>query len=340
MAGHGKAWVKACHERFNAGKGGVMRTNAKNRLMRWADRINVRLNDGNGLGTTYSNWNNVSKALTAFAMPMYYEDTANATNASKELFTTENITGGLRFDIFDVSKTFQAAFDANGKIDLNDAKGYKEYFAKYLSDDPHTFFTSEELGQIKSWLPYLRDWYVQAGASGMAVTDTQNRGAFMLGGNGADQLTGGTADDLLVGNAGDDSLNGGAGNDILLGGTGADTLKGDDGVDMLLGGSDNDTLDGGAGNDTYTFTGSYGTDIVTDSDGSGTIQVDGQTLSTATQAFESIYKYDDAGKRNCGNSLVIKGIPTGNGCCASRSSEKTRPTSLSSRVERHRPGSG
>ncbi len=47
-------------------------------------------------GLTMSDWpqlngsavpRNVSDALIAFAMQMYYEDTANATNASKQLFT-------------------------------------------------------------------------------------------------------------------------------------------------------------------------------------------------------------------------------------------------------------
>ena len=60
---------------------------------------------------------------------------------------------------------------------------------------------------IKSTVSQLRDWYVQAGAGGMTATDTQNRGAFMLGGSGTDILTGGTATDLLVGNAGDVAAN-------------------------------------------------------------------------------------------------------------------------------------
>ncbi|MHB0986531.1 MAG: putative Ig domain-containing protein [Sulfuricella sp.] len=285
-------------------------------LWKLAQDGGLTLNDGNGLPTTYSNWNNISKTLTAFAMQMYYEDTANATNASKELFT--QVTGGVQFDMADVSKTFQAAFDANEKLNLNDAKGYKEYFAAYLSDNPHAFFTPEERGIITSLLPYLRDWYVQAGAVGLNATDANNRGAFMLGGNGADQMTGGTAADLLVGNAGDDTLQGGLGNDTLLGGTGTDTLNGGDGVDLLLGGQGDDTLDGNEGNDilkggegtdTYAFTGSYGTDIITDSDGSGTITIAGQTLNSATQKFESIYQNETSGhtiiRLNGGNSLAI-----------------------------------
>lgn len=311
------------HEFGNAPDGTGGRISANQMLTRFTADLwklaqdgGLTVNDGSGLGTTYSNWNNVSKALTAFAMQFYYEETTNAKDANKQLF--EAISGGVQFDLFSVSEKFQAQFEADGKINLNDAKGYKEYFTKYLSDNPHTFFTAEEIAQINYLLPYLRDWYVQAGADGMVATDTQNRGAFMLGGNGSDTLTGGTADDLLVGNAGGDTLDGGEGNDVLLGCSGEDNLKGGKGVDLLLGGADNDTLDGGAGNDllkggggndTYTFNGDYGTDIVTDSDGSGSISVDGQALSSATLTFQSVYKDANTGqifvKLNGGKSLVI-----------------------------------
>ena len=179
---------------------------------------------------TYYNWNNVSKALTAFAMQFYYEDTANAKDPNKQLFTDLTKTGegnnGIRFDMHDVSKDVATAMDANDKVDLTKAKGYK-YFQDYI--DTTGMFSPAEKSIIKSILPTMRDWYVQAGASGMTATDAStgsaqaNRGAFMLGGNGADTLTGGTKADLLVGNAGDDVLNGGQGSDTLLGGIGVDT---------------------------------------------------------------------------------------------------------------------
>ena len=172
--------------------------------------------------------NFVSKALTAFAMQMYYEDTANATNANKELFA--EVTGGVRFDRADVAAT------------LDKAKGYNLYFQEYLKSDA---FTDNERQLIQSLLPTLRDWYVQAGLGGMTAADAQNRGAFMLGGNGADNLTGGTQADLLVSNAGDDTLNGGAGYDTyvynIIGGH--DTISDSDGRGTIL--YSNGTLDGG-----------------------------------------------------------------------------------------------
>ena len=266
-------------------------------LWKLAQDGGLTMNDGN------SNWissgtNYVSKTLTAFAMQKYYEETTTSPGYEKELFSA--ITGGIQFDMADVSDKFNDAFTNNEKLDLNDAKGYKLYFDGVEGLDYIHSLPLEERTLIQSLLPYLRDWYIQAGSSGMTATDTLNRGAFMLGGNRADALVGGTGADLLVGNAGADVLNGGGGNDTLLGCTGNDTLKGGEGVDMLLGGSDSDT---------YAFTGSYGTDIITDSDGSGTIQVDGQTLGAATQAFESIYKDAATGhtfvKLNGGNSLVL-----------------------------------
>lgn len=178
--------------------------------------------------------NLVSKTLIAFAMQMYYEDTTNATNANKELFT--QVTGGVQFDRADIA------------VSLDDAKGYDLYFQHYLVNA----FSAGDRQMIQSLLPVLRDWYVQAGSGGMNVTDGQNRGAFMLGGSGADSLTGGVGADLLVGNAGHDALTGGIGTDTLL---------------------------GGAGFDTYYYTTGDGHDRIEDSDAKGMILINGQMLS-------------------------------------------------------------
>jgi hypothetical protein len=145
----------------------------------------LTLTDGNA-GFFSSATNNISKALTAFAMQMYYEDTANAKDKNKQLFT--EVTGGIQLDLANVSKAFAAAFAANEKLDLKDAKGFDLYFKNYLASSA---FTGSERQLIESVLPYMRDWYVQAGSNGLAYTDTQNRGAFMLGGNGSDALVGG-----------------------------------------------------------------------------------------------------------------------------------------------------
>ena len=138
--------------------------------------------------------NNVNQSLIAFAMQKYYEEPTTGTDPLSPLFTA--LTGaagsnGVRFDMADVSPQFAQAVAAGQKLDLQQAKGYALYFQQYLTQgdglDPATeFFTDAERSYIVSFLPHMRDWYVQAGADGMTATDTLNRGAFMLGGTGLD----------------------------------------------------------------------------------------------------------------------------------------------------------
>ena len=206
----------------------------------------------------------VSQTLIAFAMQMYYENSANATNASKELFT--GIAGGIQFDREDVSST------------LTTTKGYDRYFQTYLANS----FSPSDRDRIIDLLPLLRDWYVQAGRSGMDATDMQNRGAFMLGGLGADSLTGGTGTDLLVGNQGHDSLTGGAGADTLLGGQGFDR---------------------------YYYTTGDGNDSIEDSDAKGAIFVNGQMLTGGVKKAGHTYWENADGTLRyemAGTDLVVK----------------------------------
>jgi hypothetical protein len=218
-------------------------------------------------GTTFfgTNLNNVSNTLTAFAMQKYYDETQTSAGYKEELFTdlaTAGLgSGGIQLDRQDVAVT------------LDQAKGYTLYFQNYLNSDA---FTNPERQLIQSLLPTLRDWYVQAGAGGMNVVDSKNRGAFMLGGAGADTLTGGTQADLLVGNAGADQLNGGAGTDRLLGGAGNDILEGGTENDILDGGLDNDILKGGEGLDRYIS--NFGADTIEDSDNRGVVEFDNKVL--------------------------------------------------------------
>lgn len=258
----------------------------------------MTVNDGNVYDATA---NKVSKALIAFAMQFYYEDTENARNATKELFTDLNAAGsgsnGVKFDIADVSMGIKNAIDNNQQVNLSDAKGYKD-FLKYLNNVQN--FSIEEMTQIQKLLPLMRDWYVQSGVNGMNVTDDKNRGAFMLGGATDDVLTGGTQNDLLIGNAGNDVLSGGDGNDTLYGGKGDDTL---------IGGEGNDILEGGADHDLYKFSGNFGIDVVRDTDGQGQIEVAGQNLSGGILKLENIYQDSITGynliKVNGGETLIL-----------------------------------
>jgi Ca2+-binding RTX toxin-like protein len=213
--------------------------------------------------TGFPDLHELSKTLSAFAMQFYYENSANATNSTKQLFS--DVIGGVKFDMADVSKDFATAFTNNTKPDLAKAKGLDYAFNSYLAGST---FTASERSLIKSMLPYLRDWYVQAGTGGLAYTDNLNRGAFMLGGTGSDALVGGSKADLLAGNRGNDVLQGRGGNDMLLGGTGTDT---------------------------YIYQTGDGLDTILDRDGNGSILMNGQTLAGGAQYGDSRVSRDAQG---------------------------------------------
>lgn len=159
------------------------------------------------------------KALVAFAMEKYYAETADSSGYQQELFLA--ITGGLQFDVQNIA------------VNITNAKGYQQYFSAFLDTQP--LFNFEERNLIQQRIADLRDWSVSVGAEGMAATDYNNRGAFMLGGDGVDVLSGGAVGDLLVGGYGDDILDGGDDADLLIGGAGFDTYYVGEG-DMLLDG--------------------------------------------------------------------------------------------------------
>ncbi len=77
--------------------------------------------------------------------------------------------------------------------------------------------------------------------------------------------------ETLSGGAGDDRLTGSWASDTLVGGLGDDALAGNSGDDTLIGGEGNDTLEGGYGNDSYIFNAGFGTDKISDSEGSNSI---------------------------------------------------------------------
>ncbi|MDZ4142417.1 MAG: putative Ig domain-containing protein, partial [Methylotenera sp.] len=151
------------------------------------------------------------------------------------------------------------------------------------------------------------------------LSTSEDRQKFIFGAATGDAaLTGGDLNDHLYGLGGNDQINGGDGNDYLEGNTGQDTLNGDAGNDTLIGGTEEDILDGGEGNDilkggagvdVYQFNGSYGTDMITDSDGQGFISIDNTPANGGTFKLDNIYKNEGTGytftKLNGGTSIVI-----------------------------------
>lgn len=147
-------------------------------------------------------------------------------------------------------------------------------------------------------------YFFQDMASGTEVylSTSQDRQKFIFGSNdddtGTTAISGGTKNDHLYGMGGHDQINGGDGNDYIEGNAGQDTLKGEAGNDILIGGAEadilnggtgNDQLKGGAGVDVYQFNGTYGTDIITDSDGQGVITIDNIVANGGKKIAHNVY---------------------------------------------------
>jgi Ca2+-binding RTX toxin-like protein len=118
--------------------------------------------------------------------------------------------------------------------------------------------------------------------------ETINRNQYVFGSSDTNTLAGGNQADHLYGMSGDDTLNGGGGSDWLEGGADDDTLNGADdadtlyggtGADALAGGAGNDKLYGGAGEDIYVHNTGDGNDVIVDSDGSGSIEINGLVIT-------------------------------------------------------------
>lgn len=97
----------------------------------------------------------------------------------------------------------------------------------------------------------------------------------------------------LTGTDYDDRLYGGTKNDILSGGEGNDYLEGGEDYDALYGGKDDDTLLGGEGDDNYYYDTGDGHDTIIDSDGLGSIIVNGQALTGGKRVNDESLTYRD-----------------------------------------------
>lgn len=104
----------------------------------------------------------------------------------------------------------------------------------------------------------------------IAVTDVEEPGIVLKGGNGNDVINGTNNNDTLNGENGNDTIHGLGGSDTISGGNGTDTLYGDGGNDTILGGAGSDTIYGGEGND--LIIGGKGDDVLFGGAGADTFQ--------------------------------------------------------------------
>jgi Ca2+-binding RTX toxin-like protein len=110
---------------------------------------------------------------------------------------------------------------------------------------------------------------------------------------GASGLQGSDGDEHLTGNASDNVITGGGGDDVLGGGDGNDTLDG---------GAGNDELGGGAGEDTFLFTQGFGSDVLTDAVGIGSVD---HIVFDSTISRDDVY-FDEGHLRIAGASDRIR----------------------------------
>jgi Ca2+-binding RTX toxin-like protein len=130
----------------------------------------------------------------------------------------------------------------------------------------------------------LRFYDAQANIEVLVGSGSAQRKQYLFGGDAADTLSGQGFNDHLYGGANGDSLNGLGGADRLEGNAGSDTLIGGQGADILL---------GGAGTDEYQFTTGDGRDTIVDSDGLGSIKVDGTLLSGGKKVMDNVWESID-----------------------------------------------
>ena len=134
------------------------------------------------------------------------------------------------------------------------------------------------------------------GTASTAFSDMDSSRSVLIGAVNPDQRMqvyfGDKLDNSFSGFGKDDHLYGGAGADTLSGQGGADYLEGNADDDTLTGGTGNDRLLGGLGNDTYVLTTGDGNDTIIDSDHSGRLRLNGQTLAGGDWVSTHLWRRD------------------------------------------------
>ncbi|MBI1312118.1 hypothetical protein GC176_12565 [bacterium] len=111
-------------------------------------------------------------------------------------------------------------------------------------------------------------------------TPTVVYGDILIGGTGnghgmGDLIFGSPGDDLIRGSSENDTIDAGDGMDSVYGGAGHDLINGGGGNDTIRGNSGRDTIDGGDGDDLITWNVNNGSDVVLNSEGLDTFNING-----------------------------------------------------------------
>ncbi|MFS2036836.1 calcium-binding protein [Polaromonas sp. CT11-55] len=225
---------------------------ADSALKRFTTELIKLQGDSSGMAAQSS----VRTALIAAGMDYFYNTAPSAT--TNVIFTTDNNGVHLKVSDIGADRTKLKSLDLLAKA------------ARLYMDG------AEQAVLPISVLKEQESWHIQSGTSGMIWSGGSDIVRDVaLGGAQTDIVDGGGGSDILIGGAGADFLTGGAGKDTLLGGVDNDVLNGGTGSDILM---------GGQGTDIYQFIGGDGGDTITDSDGLGSIVLNGNTLTSAESA--------------------------------------------------------
>ncbi len=161
--------------------------------------------------------------------------------------------------------------NVDGKLDLYDqATGKGSMTAQYIDDRSEllALWITKEITESIPNGPELIEYHDLATGETWFVNSVSS----------------GPARQFIFGSDSGDSIEGLGNKDHLYGGAGDDTLEGKGG---------NDYLEGGTGNDTYIYATGDGFDTIMDTDGLGSIQFDGTTLTGGKEIADGLYQSDD-----------------------------------------------
>jgi trimeric autotransporter adhesin len=185
-----------------------------------------------------------------------------------------------------------ASNDANARAALAALSVVSVQVSNAVADQFKLYNATTGQGSItQDWIAdraaFTANYYKKLQGLGGIVSGSENARYYDVATNTEVLVGAGSAQrkQFIFGAVTDDIQAGGGMNDHLYGGAGNDTLEGKGG---------NDYLEGGTGNDTYVVESNSGRDIVFDIDGSGSIQLDGATLTGGAQYGDNrVYRSAD-----------------------------------------------
>jgi Ca2+-binding RTX toxin-like protein len=223
-----------------------------------------------------------------------------------------------------------------GNTFVLDATGYDLYTTINANGALDLYDPATQSGQLTD--PYLKDRAAFVLAKQKANTDDTSNGDYAWAKQGDEEILyldkiGSGLPDYATAKVYASSYLGNIGNfnnikqiqfgsilsDTLTGGNKADDLFGGAGDDILTGGKGNDYLEGGKGSDIYQFTNGDGIDTILDTDGNGSIQIEGKDITGGTQYGDNtVFRGKDAngvnhlytfvtGDRTTGGDLIVDG---------------------------------